>query len=96
MAYFAVHYVYADSPRVDEVRPLHRAFLRRLADEGHLLASGPYVGASVPSALLILRGADASAIAGLLVSDPFRTEGLIASREITEWDPVIGVFAEQS
>ena len=31
MAYYAVRYSYADDPRLDEIRPEHRAFLGRLA-----------------------------------------------------------------
>lgn len=94
MAYFAVHYTYADQPsELDRVRPDHRAFLGRLAEQGVVVASGPYLGVTPASALLIMRAADAETLATTLNQDPFWSAGLIAEREITEWNPVIGILA---
>ncbi len=94
MAYFAVHYDYADTPEVDALRPKHRAFLRELADKGQLTAGGPFTDADRPSALLIMRAADAAEIGRILDADPFHLAGLIVARRITGWNPATGILAE--
>ncbi|MDO5677717.1 MAG: YciI family protein [Propionibacteriaceae bacterium] len=93
MAHFAVQYTYStDAAELDRIRPQHRAFLAELT-AGPLLASGPYVGAEQPSALLIIRADSADEVAAALDADPFWEAGLIAERHIQEWNPLIGVFA---
>lgn len=95
MPFFAVHYAYsADSAALDETRPSHRAYLRSLVDDGALRASGPYVGTE-PSALLIVVADSAQTVRGLLDQDPFQVAGLVERTEITEWNPVIGAFADE-
>lgn len=92
MAYFAASYTYADSPaELDELRPRHREFLGSLEA---IVASGPLLATTPGRALLILRGESVEQIEALLDDDPFRVAGLIAEREVHEWNPVIGVFAE--
>ena len=93
MSYFAVHYVYSPDADADGVRPEHRAYLRQLAAAGDLVASGPLLAVEEPGALLIMRAEHRDRIADLLDRDPFATSGVVATRTITEWDPVIGVFA---
>lgn len=93
MSYFAVHYTYSpDSAALDALRPRHREFLASLAG-GPLVASGPYVGAEVASALLLFTGESAAEVEDLLNQDPFWTNSLITQRRVTQWNPVIGVFA---
>lgn len=94
MSYFAVTYTYVDDPgALDEVRPRHRAHLSSLAGL-QLVASGPYVGAPVASALLIFRAETRDEVVALLDADPFWQAGLIAERAVEEWNPVIGIFAD--
>ncbi|WP_077489166.1 YciI family protein [Sinomonas mesophila] len=94
MTVFAVEYRYATGvpDRLDEVRPAHRAWLRERAEEGLLLASGPYEGGA--SALLIFRAEDRAALDALLAKDPFAQAGLIAETGATVWNPIIGLLAE--
>lgn len=93
MAYFAVHYTYSDdTAELDRVRPQHRAFLTVLA-AGPLVASGPYVDADEPSALLILKAGSPTEVAEALDADPFWEAGLIDERHIQEWNPLIGILA---
>lgn len=92
MAYFAVFYTYStDTERLDAVRPEHRAFLGSLEN---LVASGPLVGTDPGRALLIFRADDAATVETLLDGDPFAEAGLVEEREVQEWNPVIGVFAQ--
>ncbi|WGT47924.1 YciI family protein [Tessaracoccus lacteus] len=93
MKYFAVQYTYSsDADALAAIRPKHREFLASLAG-GPLIASGPYVDVEVASALLLFRGETAAEIAALLDEDPFCHASLIVGRSITQWNPVIGVFA---
>ena len=72
-------------------RPSHRAFTSRLADEGRLLAAGPYVGTH--DALIVVRAEDEAGALALLEEDPFQQAGYINERIPREWNPVIGVLA---
>lgn len=95
MTFYAVHYAYtSDAAAMDEVRPAHREYLRGLADEGSMRASGPYVGVE-PSALLIFTADSADEVRDLLSRDPFQQAGLVEQTTVTEWNPIIGVFADQ-
>lgn len=89
---YAVEYRYVTDrdEEMAKLRPSHRAFNRDLADQGHLLAAGPYVGSH--DALIVVRAEDEDGALALLEDDPFLREGLIAERLPREWNPVIGVL----
>lgn len=93
MAHFAVFYEYdpSKSELADEVRPRHRAFLADLKERGANVASGPLSGDG-PNALLIFEADSAQAVAELLDADPFKVCGVITSRSIHPWNPVISRF----
>ena len=91
MPIFAVTYLYtAPANQVDEIRPIHRAWLSELLEMNILLASGPMV--DTPEALLIFRSDSAEELAALLDNDPFDIAGFIGSRSIQSWNPVFGPF----
>ena len=94
MTFFVVHYVYADHSETarDEIRSDHRAYMRGLFDQELLVASGPWVGGA-DGALLILRADSIEQVEVAMDQDPFNVAGLVASRSIRQWDPVVGVFA---
>ncbi|MFZ2623675.1 MAG: YciI family protein [Propionibacterium sp.] len=95
MPFFAVQYTYDPAKDADAVRPRHRAYLSKLFDNGLLRASGPLPGTDPVQALLIFRTADLASTVELSDSDPMVTEGVVASRQVNAWDPVIGVFAKK-
>ncbi|WP_405138963.1 YciI family protein [Nocardia sp. NBC_01388] len=90
MPIFAVHYTYSDAtvPGRDEVRPVHRAYLGGLSEQGIILARGPYPDGS--GALLIFQADDAGAVSKLLADDPFALANLIDDTRIVEWLPTDG------
>jgi uncharacterized protein YciI len=91
MPIFAVTYLYtAPTNQIDEIRPIHRAWLSELLEQNVLLASGPMV--DTPEALLIFRSESAEELARLLDNDPFDIAGCIGSRTIQTWNPVFGPF----
>ena len=63
---YAVEYRYVTDKdeEMAAVRPSHRAFNGRLADEGRLLAAGPYVGTH--DALIVVRAEDAAGALALV------------------------------
>lgn len=93
MSIFAVEYVYdADSTATrDEHRPAHRRWLAELAEQGRLLASGPFKDGA--GALLIFTADDDVDLSSLLMQDPFAAVGAISGMKTTEWQPGIGAFA---
>jgi uncharacterized protein YciI len=91
MPIFAVTYLYtAPTNQIDEIRPIHRAWLSELLEQKVLLASGPMV--DTHEALLIFRSESAEELARLLDNDPFDIAGCIGSRAIQTWNPVFGPF----
>lgn len=96
MEYYAVNYHYDPTTvaEQDALRPEHRAYLGSLVQAGTLIASGPLVGASSPQALLIFRAESEQQVRDLLADDPFQKENHVAEWSVTEWLPVLGVFAE--
>ena len=92
MPIFAVTYLYtAPASQIDEIRPIHRAWLLGLLEKNILLASGPMV--DTPEALLIFRSDTAEELAKVLDNDPFDIAGCIGSRTIESWNPVFGPFS---
>lgn len=87
---FAVEYTYVTGrdEELSAIRPSHRAFNGALADQGRLIAAGPYTGTN--DALIIVRAEDADGALALLDDDPFQRAGLIAERAPREWNPVVG------
>jgi len=87
---FTVEYTYVTGrdEELSAIRPSHRAFNGALADQGHLIAAGPYPGTN--DALIVVRAEDADGALALLDDDPFHVAGLIAERTPREWNPVIG------
>ncbi|WP_115727355.1 YciI family protein [Actinomyces culturomici] len=93
MAHFAIFYDYDPTltETMDEVRPLHRAYLTGLKDRGLNVASGP-LGDGAPGALLIFEAESADEVAALLDEDPFMKAGVILTRTIRSWNPVISRY----
>ncbi|MCA0435010.1 MAG: YciI family protein [Austwickia sp.] len=93
MPVYAVHYTYStDAEKVAAAKPEHRAYLATLVEGGALLASGPYVGTTPDSALLIFRADSADAVRALLAKDPIAP--LVTGADVTEWNPTLGVLAQ--
>jgi len=91
MPIFAVTYRYTDDVATrDSVRTEHRDYLRRLAEQGPLLLSGPYGAGEAPGALLLFRADGKAQVIALVRNDPFSARGVIAETRTSEWEPVIG------
>ncbi len=96
MTVFAVEYVYdAESSEArDASRPAHREWTAGLAQDGTLLASGPYGDGA--GALLIFQAADEPALNELLKQDPFAAASAISGTRTTVWVPLTGLLATRA
>lgn len=98
MTVFAVEYAY-DTARTDDLaalRPEHREFLGGLAEEGTLLASGPWLDNAAPGALLLVLAEDVDGALRLLDEDPFHRAHLLTRRTARPWNPIIGALREHA
>jgi uncharacterized protein YciI len=93
MTVFAVEYVYdaASTETRNASRPAHREWTAGLAEEGTILASGPYGDGA--GALLIFKAADENALNEILRQDPFAAAGVISGTRTTVWAPLTGLLA---
>lgn len=87
---FVVTYTHPDESGWQDFLTPHIAYLERLANEGALAASGPFVGTGERSAMLLLRAASREAALALIAEDPYMTEGLVGESQVTEWKPIFG------
>lgn len=96
MTVFAAQYTYTeDTAARDQHRPAHRTYLGGLADDGTLVASGPYgEDGQFAGALLLLRAGSAEEVHTLLRDDPFMEQGLVESLQVREWTLVLGAELE--
>lgn len=74
----------------------HLHYLQDLLKSGALLASGPFVGTNVKSAMLIMPSANREALLATIAKDPFAIHGLIEDMTVTEWDPIFGALVKHS
>ncbi len=71
--------------KINEVTPLHRAFLQGGYDAGKLLFSGPQVPRV--GGIIVARGESLDEIRGFFQDDPYQKQGLATYRFI-EFNPV--------
>lgn len=83
----------SDRDLLQRVRPPHRDYLKRLAEQGTLLAAGPW--ADDTGGMVVLRVADRAELYRVLAEDPYTTEGVATERVIREWNPTIGQLSAQ-
>jgi uncharacterized protein len=89
MAKFVVELVYGeDRDHRLEVRPAHREYTRGLAEQGIVLAGGPF--ADERGALLVYEAADSDELQRILDADPYTEAGVIAETSVREWNAVTG------
>lgn len=74
----------------------HVLYLKGLINAGKIIASGPIKGAALRSGFILFRARDISEVKAMVEADPFSREGLIASLEIAQWDPLFGQLSAYS
>jgi uncharacterized protein len=89
MAWFLVEVRYVQD-RFAQVRPAHREFLKKLADEGVVAVAGP-IGDD-EGGLSLYQAENAEALQKIIDADPYYVEGAIEERTVREFKPVIGAW----
>ncbi|HKS45587.1 MAG TPA: YciI family protein [Amycolatopsis sp.] len=89
MAWFLVEIRYVPE-KFAAVRPAHREFLEKLADQGVVLVAGP-IGDDV-GGLALYQAENAEELRKIIDTDPYHVEGVIAERTVREFKPVIGAW----
>lgn len=84
MPVYLVRMEHPDGEGLGQHVAAHVLYLRRLIQEGSLLASGP------------LKGASRQEVDAMIAGDPFASEGLICDLRIEEWDPLFGCLSNHA
>jgi uncharacterized protein YciI len=71
--------------------PAHAAYMDAMFDQGFAALVGPLEGTR--DALLVLRASSASEIVERLASDPWTTNGLLVTKQISPWQLRLGSLA---
>ena len=96
MPFFLVTMTHPDGDGWDlHVRP-HVDYLLELVQKKLLKASGPLKGLPLRAGFLILVAGDRAEVETIVAGDPFAKQDLIVDLTIHEWDPLFGVFEEES
>ena len=85
-------------PAWDDSKPLedqsdwvaHAAFMDQLFEQGFAVLVGPLEGTR--DALLILRASTASEIVECLATDPWTTNGILVTKQISPWQIRLGTL----
>ncbi|MCE7005279.1 YciI family protein [Kibdelosporangium philippinense] len=89
MAWYTADVTYTtDRDKLDAVRPAHRDYLRGLVDRGLVVAAGPF--ADDLGGFVVYQVEDRVQLDKLLAEDPYSTDGVVAKREVREWNIRMG------
>ena len=96
MSIYIVRMEHPDGDGWGEYVVPHVLYLKKLIEEGKLLASGPLKGTKLRAGLLIMVGDSREEVKAMVEEDPFAIEGLICGLTIEQWDPLFGMLADKS
>ncbi|WP_158879387.1 YciI family protein [Amycolatopsis anabasis] len=89
MAWYLVEIRYVQEKLAD-VRPRHREFLTRLAEQGTVAVAGPLGDDS--GGISLYQADDENALYEIINQDPYHLEGVVAERTVREYRPVLGAW----
>jgi uncharacterized protein YciI len=89
MAWYLVEIRYVQE-KVAEVRPRHREFLTRLAEQGTVAVAGPLGDGT--GGITLYQAEDEAALGEIIDRDPYYLEGAVAERSVREFKPTIGAW----
>ncbi|GAB3140393.1 YciI family protein [Amycolatopsis sp. NPDC004378] len=92
MAWYLVEITYVQE-KLQEVRPRHREFLGKLAEEGRVAVAGPLGDGT--GGLTLYQADDEAHLKETIDRDPYFLEGVIAERSVREFKPVIGAWVPE-
>jgi len=96
MSLYVVRMDHPDGPEWNTLVMEHVLYLKKLIEEGKLIASGPLKGTPLRAGFLIFRADGLDAVKARVAGDPFARENLITQLDIQEWDPLFGLLSDIS
>lgn len=96
MAFFLITMSHPDDELWAAHVDAHLGYLYDLRDAGILRASGRIVDAEVKTGCILLTAADHAAAERIVADDPFSRAHAIGELTFAEWDPFIGIFADEA
>lgn len=95
MPYFTADVRYTDDRELLlATRPRHRDYLRKLVDQGTVVAAGPW--SDDLGGFTVYQVADQAELDRVLAEDPYTIEGVVAHRAVREWQPLLGGWLSAS
>lgn len=91
MALFLLTYGYHDTDQRAARRDEHVAYLNELADDGALVAAGPYE--DLTGGAIVLAAADEAAAQELVAGDPYTRADVTKDRYLRQWKVTVGGLA---
>lgn len=88
MKFAAIIEYIQDKDKIEQLRPVHRQYLRELLAKGSLFATGPFEDGY--GALIVYEAETLEQAESLLQADPFRAGGVFVEWEIRPWKVVMG------
>lgn len=76
-----------DASKIAETRPLHREYLKKLLDTGHIAISGPFTDDK--GGLLVYEADTLEEAEGYVSNDPFAKAGVFVRWTIRPWKIVM-------
>lgn len=89
MAWFVVETRYRKD-KYGAVRPRHREYLAKLAEDGTVAVAGPFGDDS--GAVILIQAEDREALQTVLDEDPYHLEDALESRTAREFTPTMGAW----
>ena len=95
MGLYVIQYRYPSNLKfmVEDFRPAHRTFMRKMEADGTLKAAGFLGDAVFEGGMMIVEAPSAQAAEKLLVGDAFYDNGLMEELIIRAWTPTVGMGA---
>jgi uncharacterized protein YciI len=90
VALFLLTYGYHDTPERAARRDDHVAYLNKLADDGALVAAGPYE--DLTGGAVLLKAASPDEAATLVEGDPYTRANVTKDRHLREWRVTVGAL----
>jgi uncharacterized protein YciI len=89
MAWFLVENRYIQE-KYGEVRPRHREFLARLANEGTVAVAGPLADGT--GGVMLYQADDEAALYEIINQDPYYLENAVTDRTVRGFKPTLGAW----
>jgi uncharacterized protein len=90
VALFLLTYGYHDTDQRAARREDHVAYLNKLADDGALLAAGPYE--DLTGGAIVLKADDQAAAEALVAGDPYTRADVTKNRYLRQWKVTVGAI----